>query len=1034
MLVKLSGSDHLREDGGVYPRPLSASQVEWSGDSITLAEELRRSVQGEVRFDQGSRALYATDGSNYRQVPIGVVLPLDSDDVIRTVEVCRHFGAPLLSRGCGTSLAGQCCNVAVVMDMSKYMHHVIGVDAEKKLGLVQPGCILDDLRNAANKRGLTFGPDPATHNHCTLGGMCGNNSCGIHAQMAGRTADNIHELEILTYDGLRMRVGKTSDDELGQIITAGGRRGEIYRKLRDLRDRYANLIRERYPKIPRRVSGYNLDELLPENGFHVARALVGSEGTCVTILEIVANLVWNPPARALLVLGYPDVFASGDDIPRVVAHKPIGCEGIDDRLIGYMHKKGVHVKDITLLPEGKGWLLVEFGAKTRQEAEEQAHRLMNDLKKSDHPPSMKLYDDPAQEKMLWEVRESGLDATAYVPGEHDTWPGWEDSAVPPDRVGVYLRGLKELFRKHGYDDPSVYGHFGQGCIHCRIPFDLRSPEGIHNYRSFMDDATTLVLSHGGSLSGEHGDGQCRAEYLPKMFGEEIVAAFREFKSIWDPDWKMNPGKVVTPYRIDENLRLGTGYAPPQPNTHFHFKEDQYSFSRATLRCVGVGECRREQGGTMCPSFMATREEMHSPRGRTHLLFEMLQGNPLDGGWKSEHVKEALDLCLSCKGCKGDCPVNVDVATYKSEFLSHYYEGRLQPRHAYASGLIHWWARIASKMPATVNFFTQTPGLSAIAKLAAGYSQRRHIPPFAPRTFKQWFRGRTSRNPHGRKVILWADTFNDHFTPKVARAAVDVLENAGFRVVVPEQDLCCGRPLYDYGMLPLAKKWLENIIGSLRKEIEQGTPIVGLEPSCISVFRDEMTDLLHGDEDAYRLKEQCYMLGEFLEHKAPGYQPPRLQRKAVVHGHCHHKTVLDFNSDANILRKAGLEINVLNSGCCGMAGAFGYEADHYDVSIKCGERVLLPAVREAASDAFIIADGFSCREQIEQETDRRALHLAQVLQIGLRETMLNADVQFLERELGEPDRTAPVPASVLVGAGALGLLMGGFALAKRRSGR
>ncbi len=1031
MLVKLSGTDHLREDGGVYPRPLSASQVKWGGDSIALAEELRRRVRGEVRFDAGSRSLYATDASNYRQVPIGVVLPLDTDDVIRTVEVARQFGAPLLSRGGGTSLVGQCCNVAVIMDMSKYMNHVLSIDAEKKVGRVQPGCILDDLRNAANQFGLTFGPDPATHNHCTLGGMCGNNSCGMHAQMAGRTSDNVHELDILTYDGLRMRVSKTSDEELNQIIAGGGRRGEIYRRLRDLRDRYANLIRERYPKIPRRISGYNLDDLLPENGFHVARALVGSEGTCVTILEVAGRLVWNPPARALLVLGYPDVFASGDDIPRVIAHKPIGCEGIDDRLIGYMHKKGVHVKDIALLPEGKGWLMVEFGAETRQQAEEQAYGLMNELKKGDHPPSMKLYDDPAKEKMLWEVRESGLGATAFVPGEHDTWPGWEDSAVPPDQVGPYLRKLKELLRKHGYDNPSLYGHFGQGCIHCRLPFDLRSPEGIRNYRSFMDDATTLVLSFGGSLSGEHGDGQGRAEYLPKMFGEELVGAFREFKSIWDPDWKMNPGKVVAPYRIDENLRLGTGYAPPQPATHFHFKEDQYSFSRATLRCVGVGECRREQGGTMCPSFMATREEMHSPRGRTHLLFEMLQGNPLDGGWKSEHVKEALDLCLSCKGCKGDCPVNVDVATYKAEFLSHYYEGRLQPRHAYASGLIHWWARIASMMPATVNFFTQTPGLSAIAKLAAGYSQKRRIPPFAPRTFKQWFRERPSRNPQGRKVILWADTFNNHFTPKVAQAAVDVLENAGFRVVVPEQHLCCGRPLYDYGMLPLAKKWLENIIGTLRGEIEAGTPIVGLEPSCISVFRDEMTDLLHGNEDAYRLKEQCFMLGEFLEQKVDGYQPPKLQRKAVVHGHCHHKTVLDFNSDANLLKKAGLEIDVLNSGCCGMAGAFGYEADHYDVSIKCGERVLLPAVRQAPKETFIIADGFSCREQIEQDTDRRALHLAQVLQIGLHAKARTADVSYLERELGEPDRTARVPASILVGAGALGLLMGGIALARRR---
>jgi FAD/FMN-containing dehydrogenase/Fe-S oxidoreductase len=1031
MLVHLPASKHVQGDGITKASPPEKSESHWHGEPAALADELRRSIRGEVRFDKGSRALYATDGSNYRQVPIGVVLPLDEEDVISTVSVCRTHNAPLLSRGGGTSLAGQCCNTAVVMDMSKYMHRVLEIDAHNKLARVQPGCVLDNLRDATKIDSLTFGPDPATHNHCTLGGMCGNNSCGVHAQMAGRTADNIHELDILTYDGVRMKVSRTSDDELRNIIAGGGRRGEIYSGLRDLRDRYAELIRRRYPKIPRRVSGYNLDELLPENGFHVARALVGSEGTCVTILEITANLVWNPPGRALLVLGYPDVFASGDHIPYVVAHKPIGCEGIDHRLIGYMEKKGVHVRDVALLPEGKGWLLVEFGGHTRQEAEEQAHRLMDDLKKSDHPPSMKLYDQPKEERMLWDVRESGLGATAFIPGEHDTWPGWEDSAVPPDKVGNYLRDLKALFQKHGYHDPSVYGHFGQGCIHCRIPFDLRSAEGLAKYRSFMEDATDLVLSYGGSLSGEHGDGQSRAEFLPKMFGEELVEAFREFKSIWDPQWKMNPGKVVSPYRIDQNLRLGTSYAPPQPQTYFHFKEDRFSFARATLRCVGVGKCRREGGGTMCPSYMATREERHSTRGRTRLLFEMLEGNPLDDGWKSDHVKEALDLCLSCKGCKGDCPVNVDMATYKSEFLAHYYEGRLRPRQAYVSGLIHWWARIAEKMPATANFFTQSPGLNALAKLAAGYSQKRRIPRFAPRTFKQWFRSRGPRFTNGPKVILWADTFNDHFTPKVAQAAVEVLEHAGFHVLVPEQDLCCGRPLYDYGMLPLAKKWVEDILNTLRPEIRSGTPVIGLEPSCISVFRDEMTDLLHGNEDADRLKEQSYMLGEFLSRKVPEYQPPRLEGRAIVHGHCHDKSVLDFGEESKLLQQTGLDIQVLESGCCGMAGAFGYEADHYDVSIKCGERALLPAVRRASANTFVIADGFSCREQIEQETDRRALHSAQILQIALNERFRDEDVRMLEQELGETDRTPAVPASVLLGASALGLLTGAL-LWKQRS--
>src|SRR5579883_2504008 len=1025
MLLDIS---HAQTD--VTRRRTSAAASAWHGDSEGLAAKLKRHIRGEVRFDPGSRALYATDGSNYRQVPIGVLVPRDIDDIVATVAISREFGAPILSRGGGTSLAGQCCNVAVVMDMTKYLHHVLEIDAARKRARVEPGCILDDLRHAANPYGLTFGPDPATHDHCTLGGMTGNNSCGMHAQMAGRTSENIDELVVLTYDGLQMRVGATNEDQLDAYIREGGRIGEIYGKMRDLRDRYADLIRKRYPKIPRRISGYNLDELLPENGFNVARALVGTEGTCVTYLEIVGRLVYNPPKRVLLVLGYPDVFQAGDHIPEVVAHQPIGCEGLDDQLIADMKKKGLNLKDLDLLPDGKGWLMVEFGGETRQEAEEKARRLMDELKKSKTPPSMKIYDDKSKEQELWEVRESGLGATADIPGEHVTWEGWEDSAVPPDRLGDYLRDLKQLFAKHGLDHPSVYGHFGQACVHCRIPFDLRSIAGLEQYRRFMDAATDLVVAYGGSLSGEHGDGQSRAEFLPKMFGGELVRAFGEFKAIWDPKGKMNPGKIVDPYRIDQNLRLGADYDPPRLSTHFSYPEDDHNFAKVSLRCVGVGKCRREQGGTMCPSYMATREEMHSTRGRARLLFEMLQGNPLQDGWRSEPVREALDLCLSCKGCKGDCPVNVDMATYKAEFLSHYYQARVRPRHAYVSGLIHVWSRIAAQAPGTANFFTQTPGLSSIAKWAAGYHQNRRIPAFAARTFKQSLRGRKPKHPNGPRVILWADTFNDHFTPQVAEAALDVLEHAGFRVVVPKQDLCCGRPLYDYGMLDTAKSWLLNILNALRPEIQAGTPVVGLEPSCIAVFRDELPNLLHGNEDADRLKDQSFLLSEFLG-KQDGYQPPKLHGKAVVHGHCHHKSVLKWDKEVDLLKKTGLDVEVLDSGCCGMAGAFGYEEDHYNVSIACGERVLLPAVRNAGADTLILADGFSCREQIEQCTERRALHFAQVLQLALNEGLDGAgDVRELEREYAEAP-VARVPAGLLIGAG---LLAGGAYLWSRERGR
>ncbi len=1014
-----------------YIPPVIRRQPPTNVDAKRLAADLRRQISGEVRFDDGSRALYATDGSNYRQVPIGVVVPRDAEDVVQTIALCRSYGAPVLPRGCGTSLSGNCCNVAVVLDFSKYMHKLLALDPQQKWARVQPGLILDDLRSTAEQHHLTFGPDPATHNHCTLGGMIGNNSCGVHSVMAGRTADNIEELEIVTYDGLRMRVGKTSDAELEQIIRAGGRRGEIYRQLKALRDRYANLIRQRFPNIPRRVSGYNLDELLPENGFHIARALVGTEGTCVTVLEATTRLVYSPPTRSLLVLGYPDAYSAGDHVPEVLAHGPVGLEGIDSRLIGYARKKNLHPEDIELLPEGGGWLLVEFGGESKEEADERARKLMHELKRQRHTPSMKLFDDPVQEKMVWEIRESGLGATAFVPGEPDSWPGWEDSAVPPERVGDYLRDFRSLLDKYQYVC-ALYGHFGQGCVHCRISFDLKTAEGIRHYRSFISEAADLVVSYGGSLSGEHGDGQSRAEFLPKMFGEELVGAFREFKTIWDPDWQMNPGKVAQPHRIDEDLRLGTSYEPPQPKTHFQFPEDSGSFARAALRCVGVGKCRRMSGGTMCPSYMVTREEEDTTRGRAHALFEMLQGNPIRDGWRDEHVKEALDLCLSCKGCKRDCPVNVDMATYKAEFLSHYYAGRLRPRSAYAMGLIAIWARLASAMPGIANTVTQAPVLRALAKAAGGIAPERDLPQFAGETFKAWFRKRGSPVKWLPKVILWPDTFNNYFHPETAQAAVEVLEAAGYQIEVPQQVLCCGRPLYDYGMLDTAKRWLRQIIETLRPEIEAGTPIVGLEPSCVAVFRDELVNLFPNDEDAKRLSQQTFLLSEFLAKQVSEGQLPKLRRKAIVHGHCHHKALMGMGDEEQVLKKLGLDFQMLDSGCCGMAGSFGFEAgEHYDVGLKAGERVLLPAVRDAAKDTLIIADGFSCRTQIEQETDRRALHVAQVIQMALREGGQGPAGDFPEKGYLTTDYPrSPLKLAALAG---VGLALAGSALLWRLRG-
>src|SRR5437870_4148158 len=630
-------------------------------DAAALAASLKREIRGEVRFDNGSRAMYATDASNYRQVPIGVVLPQSTDDVIATVALARKFGAPILARGGGTSLAGQCCNVAVVMDFSKYMHHIVELNPREKFARVEPGIVLDDLRDAAEKHALTFGPDPATHSRCTLGGMIGNNSCGVHALMAGKTVDNIDELDVLTYDGVRLRVGATTEDALTKIVDEGGRRADIYRRLRAIRDKYGDEIRRRYPRIPRRVSGYNLDSLLPEDGFNVAKALVGSECTCVIVLEAKCRLVYSPPSRTLVVLGYEDIFTAADDVPRLLQFNPIGLEGVDDRLVEDMKKKKLNLDKIPLLPQGRGWLMVEFGGETKAESDSSAQRMMDALKNSSLCPSMRRFDDKKDEKRIWKIRESGLGATAFVPGKPRTWEGWEDSAVDPKHLGKYLRDLRKLMDRYGYVG-DLYGHFGQACVHTRNNFDLETADGIAKYRSYIDEAADLCIKYNGSLSGEHGDGQSRAELLPKMFGNELIEAFRHFKAIWDPDRRMNPGKVVDPYPITADLRLGTDYRPPELETHFAYPDDGGSFAHATVRCVGVGKCRRMDGGTMCPSYMVTREEKHSTRGRARLLFEMFQGDPIPDNWRNEEVKEALDLCLACKGCKGDCPVNVDMAT------------------------------------------------------------------------------------------------------------------------------------------------------------------------------------------------------------------------------------------------------------------------------------------------------------------------------------------------------------------------------------
>jgi FAD/FMN-containing dehydrogenase/Fe-S oxidoreductase len=915
-------------------------------------------------------------------VPIGVVVPRDGEDLVAAVGVCRAHDAPILPRGGGTSLAGQCCNVAVVLDCSKHLRRIVEIDPDAGTARVEPGVVLDELRAAAEAHGLTFGPDPASHGWCTLGGMIGNNSCGVHSIMAGKTDANVVALDVLTYDGARMTVGPTPDADLDRIVAEGGRRGAVHAGLRDLRDRHADRIRERFPDVPRRVSGYNLDALLPEHGFDVARALVGTEGTCVTVLEATVRLIESPPARVLLVLGYPDVYAAADAVPEVLAGGCIGLEGFDQVMVDGMRATGLHADNLSLLPEGAGWLLAEFGGADRDEATGRARDLMTAIGRGEAAPSVRLFVDGHEQRRVWEIRESGLAATVSVPGQPNTWEGWEDAGVPVERLGGYLRDLRALAGRYGYDCP-LYGHFGDGCVHNRMTYDLRTPDGVAGYRAFVEEAADLVVGYGGSLSGEHGDGQSRAELLPKMFGPELVDAFREFKSIWDPRGRMNPGKIVDPLPLDRDLRLGPGYRPARSATVFAFPADGGSLAAAAERCVGVGKCRRTDGGVMCPSYMATRDERHSTRGRARLLVEVMRGDPVGGGWRDQGVRDALDLCLSCKGCKSDCPVSVDMAAYKAEFLHHHYRGRLRPRVAYATGLVHRWARAGSLAPGVANALTRTPGVSASVKAAAGVAGERTVPRLARRTFRSWFE-RRGDHPAATAddVVLWPDTFTNHFQPWVAKASVEVLERAGHRVLLPPRGLCCGRPLYDHGMLTRARREGRRSVEALRPFSQRGVAIVGLEPSCVAVFRDELPNLFPDDPATRDVAAGTRTFAEFMDDHPQAVPESATGRHALVQTHCHQHAVLGFEADLRVMARGGLDVERPNPGCCGMAGGFGFERGRkYEVSCAVAEQALLPALREAPDDALVLADGFSCREQIAQLSGRRALHLAEALRMS-----------------------------------------------------
>ena len=999
-----------------------------AGDLTDAIAEMRDRVDGEVRFDDGARAAYSTDASNFRQVPIGVVLPHTIEAAVETVAVCRDHDLPIVSRGGGTSLAGQCTNEAVVIDFSRYCHRVVSIDEANRRCVVEPGIVLDVLNRRLKSTGLRFGPEPATHQNCTLGGMIGNNSCGATAQRTGKVVDNIASLEVLLYDGTRFTVEPTDDREYGVIERMGDRRSQIYRALRRIRDEHGDLIRKRYPDIPRRVSGYNLDSLLPEQHFDLAGFLVGSESTLVTVLRAELELVPVVKERTLVVLGFENIAAAADAVPKVVEHEPIALEGVDHFLIHDEQVKAMNKEALEQLPDGTGFLMVQFGGDTTEEADQRAHAMLEAIGESEHDPDVAFMDDPSHEDELWQVREAGLGATAHVPDHPDTWEGWEDSAVPIDRLGDYLRDLRRLYEEFGYASdvgPSLYGHFGQGCVHTRIPFDLYTTEGVAAYRRFLERAADLVASYGGSLSGEHGDGQTRGELLPRMFGEEVVGLFEEVKALFDPQDKMNPGKVVHPAPLDQHLRLGGRWAPKEMKPlFFAYPDDGGAFRQAANRCVGVGKCRKHEneGGTvMCPSYQVTGAEEHSTRGRARLLFEMLDGHPdgpISDGWRSTEVKEALDLCLACKGCKTDCPANVDMATYKAEFLAQHYRHRIRPRADYATGWLPLAAAAVAKTRAApaVNAVTSRKlaarGLTRLAGL-----EDRPVPQFARETLQQWWARRVSGTaadahrpaPNG-SVLLWPDTFTNHFHPHIGRAAVEVLESAGWDVTIPSGPVCCGLTWISTGQLGVARRVLRRTLRRLAPHVREGGLVLGLEPSCTAVFRSDLHELFPHNQDANRLKDHVVTLAELLTEHTEDWEPPHADHvDALAQVHCHQHAVLKWDADRELLERWGVDVERLDSGCCGLAGNFGFTAGHGDVSRALAEQTMLPRIREADADTVVLADGFSCRTQI-QDLDsggREGVHLAELLADLLhRSDMDRSDLDRSDLDRSEAERATP----------------------------
>ncbi|MFJ3543853.1 FAD-binding and (Fe-S)-binding domain-containing protein [Streptomyces rubiginosohelvolus] len=952
------------------PVPASAP----SAASPAFVAALRSAVRGASDFGPTARALTTMDASNYRRVPLGVLAPRDADDIAAALTVCQEYGVPVVPRGGGTSIAGQATGTGLVLDLTRHLRAILDLDPAARTAVVQPGVILDDLRAAAAPHGLTFGPDPSTHSRCTLGGMIGNNSCGAHSVAWGTTADNVRGLSVVRYGGQALRLEQGGGTGPAGVDARGAGEAHGPRGVSELVASHLALLRTGYPDLPRRISGYALDALLPEHpgGPDPVRAFCGSEGTLGVVTEATVRLVEAPRARALAVLGYADESAAAEAAPGLLPYGPLTVEGMAADLVR---------EPAGLLPRGAAWLFVETGGATPAEARAHAERVLRAADAVDGA----VVTDQAGQRALWRIREDAAGTATRMPDGSEAWPGWEDCAVPPARLGAYLRDFRALLAEHGLRG-TPYGHFGDGCIHVRIDFDLISAAGVARFRRFSEETADLVVAHGGSLSGEHGDGQARAELLPRMYGDELVALFGRFKDLWDPDGGLNPGMLARPDRLDANLRFAV--LPKRPvNVEFGYPQDGGDFAGAVRRCVGVAKCRTEEASgacVMCPSFRATGEEAHSTRGRARLLHEMLAGEVITDGWRSTEVRDALDLCLSCKGCRSDCPVGVDMATYKAEFLHHHYRGRIRPAAHYAMGRLPQWLRLARPFARPLNALARLRPLAALAKRLAGIAPERTIPVLATETYSRWLRRRQGSGTRilssSRVVHLWADTFTEHLSPQVGRAAVRVLEEATGRTVLPPpRGVCCGLTYVSTGQLDAARRVMRRTLDRL--DLFPGHPLVVLEPSCAATLRTDLPELLPDDPRAAELASFVRTFAQYLEEYAPGWTPPRLDRPVAGQTHCHQHAVLGDAAERRLRERLGLT-GELSGGCCGLAGNFGFERGHWEVSVACAEERLLPAVREAAPGTELLADGFSCRTQLDQLAGRRARHLAEVMDEGL----------------------------------------------------